>query len=314
MIRRKKSIPVLEDPIDISLCLAKTEESEGRIIPGVSVLEHSLLSGRVAECLSSNLITCCSNNLFPRGFNLLVALHDIGKISLPFQLKLQRALSDYYENNEEKRLSIKDNSIGTDIKHDQISLVSLLSISEKIEAAIIVGSHHGHYHSSGQWQDTDRILGGDAYSNARKELFKELSSIFGCDLPDLDKSLEKIDFLTGLTIVSDWISSSISKQQLLASDVSVSAYNAVKEKGFRELRIKENLSFSDIFGFEPRECQKTFYDTVKAPGVYTLEVEMGQGKTEAALYAAYKLLSEKKQMAFTLHYLHVLHPGKCIPG
>lgn len=58
--------------------------------------------------------------------------------------------------------------------------------------------------------------------------------------------------------------------------------------------MRTQLSFEDIFAFSPRALQQEFYSSVKAPGLYILEAPMGLGKTEAALYATYKLLEQSK--------------------
>lgn len=60
--------------------------------------------------------------------------------------------------------------------------------------------------------------------------------------------------------------------------------------GFFRPEVVKELSFDSIFQFQPRPSQTTFYDMIKGPGVYILEAPMGIGKTEAALYAAYKSL------------------------
>lgn len=45
---------------------------------------------------------------------------------------------------------------------------------------------------------------------------------------------------------------------------------------------------------QPREPQSLFIEQVTGPGVYILEAQMGMGKTEAALFAAYQLLAQEK--------------------
>jgi CRISPR-associated endonuclease/helicase Cas3 len=50
------------------------------------------------------------------------------------------------------------------------------------------------------------------------------------------------------------------------------------------------MSFEQAFGFAPHPLQREFINAVDGPGVYVLEAPMGSGKTEAALYAAYRLM------------------------
>ena len=58
------------------------------------------------------------------------------------------------------------------------------------------------------------------------------------------------------------------------------------------VKFKKGLSFQDIFEFVPNTVQTKLVENFKEGGVYVLEAPMGVGKTEAALYAAYKLMSE----------------------
>jgi CRISPR-associated endonuclease/helicase Cas3 len=60
--------------------------------------------------------------------------------------------------------------------------------------------------------------------------------------------------------------------------------------GFIPPKYNSNLSFSQVFSFEPRPAQQQLIQQVISPGVYVLEAPMGLGKTEAALYAAYNML------------------------
>ena len=69
---------------------------------------------------------------------------------------------------------------------------------------------------------------------------------------------------------------------------------ALDHAGFLPLSLQTGLSFEALFGFSPREVQQAFIDQVSGPGVYILEAPMGMGKTEAALYAAYRMLEQGK--------------------
>ncbi|MBM4431645.1 MAG: CRISPR-associated helicase Cas3' [Chloroflexi bacterium] len=51
------------------------------------------------------------------------------------------------------------------------------------------------------------------------------------------------------------------------------------------------LRFEDIFAFAANPLQEAFVGVVTGPGLYILEAPMGAGKTEAALFAAYRLIA-----------------------
>ncbi|MBE0544987.1 MAG: CRISPR-associated helicase Cas3' [Verrucomicrobia bacterium] len=56
-------------------------------------------------------------------------------------------------------------------------------------------------------------------------------------------------------------------------------------------KFEPGLSFEDAWGFKPYPFQKDLVNWVDEPGVYVVEAPMGAGKTEAALFAAYQLIS-----------------------
>ena len=60
------------------------------------------------------------------------------------------------------------------------------------------------------------------------------------------------------------------------------------------------LVFETVFGFPQNEFQKQIEKWVTEPGLYAFEAPMGLGKTEAALWAAYKLIG--KGMATGIYF------------
>ena len=60
--------------------------------------------------------------------------------------------------------------------------------------------------------------------------------------------------------------------------------------GFMRPDLKKDQSFEDIFGFAPRPIQQTLIQCCNTQGVYVMEAPMGIGKTEAALYVAYRIM------------------------
>lgn len=99
----------------------------------------------------------------------------------------------------------------------------------------------------------------------------------------------------GLVSVADWMGS----DEELFNTVSVRNQNldefvqrAISECGWSQAVTRHGLGFGEIFpGFEPNELQSQLYEMADQRGAYVVEAPMGMGKTEAALYAAYRLLS-----------------------
>ena len=278
------------NPSSVSLdsCLAKTEESDDHRKDGMSVEEHCVLSGFVAEELCRIYSLQFSIGLFPPGFDFIVALHDIGKVSKPFQDMIHGCL-------DERNKSILP-------RHDQIGKACVSSFAQEpcevclrkadwYSIAWIVGSHHGRNPSCG-YQPNDEILGGVEYEKARVELVRRLIQRFGLqNLPTSISSCER-QFLSGLTVVSDWVSSARTLQELNEHGYANLAKKAVEDAGFSPISIRKELSFEQIFGFVPNQTQSKFIESIKGPGIYVLEAEMGKGKTEAALYATYLMMSK----------------------
>jgi len=263
-------------------CIAKTE-------PFITVVEHSTNVAEVAR----RLVEVFSNIQILRDFGvILAAIHDVGKISPGFQKK-------YFEEYWKGKNIIFTNGLSEN--HAVISEASIRTfLNETLDespSSEIAGIHHGKRKYP---QNCDvGVYGGIQWSGERKKFLQEISNKFGA-IPERGKFegiKSLIPVFAGLISISDWIGSD-ENYFGLNCDPTESAQKAVKECGFTKIEIKKNLSFEDIFGFSSRKTQEDFINIVDSPGVYILESSTGSGKTEAALYAAYKLMSEGKNSGF----------------
>src|SRR5690606_5658068 len=116
-------------------------------------------------------------------------------------------------------------------------------------------------------------------------LFRSLQG----DWPQV-RGLAQARVVAGLTSVADWIGSG---QNFEDPDIpwQQSISKALDDAGFVPPSYRKDLEFVDVFGWPPREAQAALISQVQGPGVYVLEAPMGLGKTEAALFAAYHMLS-----------------------
>lgn len=272
-------------------CLAKTFVTKNNDkFGGRTVLNHCQIVGEVAREILARMPVRICNQIFPVGSELAAAAHDIGKVSPTFQEKIFRGTDNYVPNSLPELAHIKDPSIENNWGgHAGVSQVAAEYFKLSKFLPEILGQHHGYSPQLGGKIATDSIFGGNAWQAQREALVVELKNILGVDWP-LVTSVEQARAIAGLTSVADWVGSGP-----FFEDPKVEWQPRIKEAldnaGFVQPRLRDGLSFADIFGFTARDCQRQLIAAVKQPGVYILEAPMGVGKTEAALYVAYKALS-----------------------
>lgn len=295
---------------------AKTT-AEGK--PGISVYEHMINVGCVARCLSEISLEFLERfHLTSSLIGALAGLHDLGKISPGFQRKCEAWLQ---ENNLSviARNNVWDSAMESD--HGKVSHAAIqeffldIGIERKTAKFVssLLGAHHGRLnppndrgyrpdklihenHSSIDW-NTERM------ANAKRvwEFFSSDSLSFS-----LEEDSPALWWLAGLTSIADWIGSDERFFSLYPKknslDSKSSAIEAIDTIGLKRITYHMDLSFHDLFHdmgkpeikWIPNDMQKKVHDTIKRPGVYIVEAPMGTGKTEAALWAAYRLLVEAK--------------------
>ncbi len=275
-------------------CYAKTDENDR---PGITVEQHLHNVASVCRILKRQL------PLFLQHLGALsvksASVHDVGKVSPGFQLKYFRnALVEILNCFADKLLG----EFVTDHAHiGACSLWAHVGVDDPFHCptvAQIAAMHHGLVKSDPTSVDSGSTFGGDAWSQERKMLIHEMEKQYGPLIFKVQSNVER-DFIAGMVTISDWIGSDESFFPPGGSaeniDIEALAQTAVSACGLCRPTVTVGLSFQDIFGFPPFEMQERFGDLVAAqekPGVYILEAPMGMGKTEAALYAAYLLMSK----------------------
>lgn len=250
---------------------------------GTTVYDHCRYAGYVAEALLE-LLPEVIRALYPQSAPYLVSLHDIGKVSRDF-------LAKYFSNFLEERCKCRVEK-GVQLKDHSSLGARTLQLNGTVSFIVeVVAAHHGY--------ENDKLASCSSTKSWRDEqlrLVKTLAKEFNAEEVDLTcVECPSKQLLAGLTCVSDWIASDETffppnQQSLTPLEGRARAKYAVGTCGFHRPELREGLSFSDIFGFEPYSAQRKFIDMVQKPGVYVLEAPMGLGKTEAALYAAYRLI------------------------
>lgn len=276
--------------------------------PGKSVLMHLRDVQAVANILLGN-----KESLLPR-YGLkreivaaFAGLHDIGKISPGFQAKCR----EWLRQNSLEKVAINNAWDTLETDHAKITQYTIQNILRKnnmaTEAAEIwgalLGSHHGRLNRLGVIPKGCKP--DDEWENKRETVASDfLHSISLPDFP-IDTSWPLVWWLAGLVSVADWIASNedyfFSDKIETKPEESVETANAaVKAIGFNDIEIQQGISFGDIFKdedgrpFLPNDLQVKAGESISKPGLYIIEAPMGMGKTEAALWSAYKLMCAGK--------------------
>ena len=284
-------------PLPLDKCLAKTVSES----PGITVENHCRIVGLVAKELINLFPEPLKSDLFPEGTEFIAACHDIGKVSPAFQKMIYSHIPDFSKdvNSLLAQANAEDAGRRKSGFHAAISEVSLDDVGPFIPE--IVGIHHGFSPNTGYFKKGCSLHGGMRWQQEREQLINRLRVYFG--FPDgfwPTYTTTQAAAVSGLVTAADWIGSGdvfsdISIGQILErSEVEYMVRSAVSNAGFQLPRFIPNLSFSDIFPFEPNGVQTIVLKAASRAGVYILEAPMGIGKTEAALYAAYRLLAENK--------------------
>lgn len=281
-----QSAPVLP----MERCLAKTfpaGDGTDNILRGRNVLNHCHVVGLVARKMLDQMPDAIRQEVFPPGSELIAAAHDIGKASPTFQKRIYSKLTD---TNKDVLHSLRD--VDADEKkwggHAGVSQVTAADASAGKFIPEILGRHHGK-DAPVKFESPDNPkFGGAAWRSMRKNMLSSLASGLRCTFPTVKDQTQALA-LSGLTTVADWIGSGDLFNEDHGDDEE-RVSSAMSQAGFVRPSIQRHLSFMDVFGFPPRQEQSLLIHHVSGPGVYCLEAGMGTGKTEAALYAAYKMM------------------------
>lgn len=258
---------------------AKSFNNNGQIIPGRSVESHCRIVGEVAKELIRRSV---ASELFPVGSAFTAGTHDIGKVSPTFYNKIMSACSKDILPNVNFMLEREWNG------HAGVSQAAAKAMGAPMYVPEILGQHHGFSPNLGGKRADAEVFGGEGWQKEREKLVAALQDALGESWPQVESEAQA-RLLAGLTSVSDWIGSGHhfeDPSEPWEDRISV----AVDDAGFVPVTYRPGLSFEDVFGFSPRKAQSVLVEQVSHPGVYVLEAPMGLGKTEASLYAAYRML------------------------
>lgn len=251
----------------------------------------------------------------------IIALHDIGKISAPFQGQQSTPES----RRQRERLLEAGFDLGSEgdkpPTHSAVSAWWLLEYLSSIEPGLhrnaflsirdAAGGHHGQF-ATGLRTETEGYLKRHEpalWNNLRRQGYDRLKAALG----PTNGALAAIGAprrlrpataaLTGLTVIADWVASNtiyfpakqyVPFEQYIEQSAD-QALNALIEIGLvAERPLRQYAGFQAMFNQHPRDLQANVdaltADDLQAPGIFIIEAPTGEGKTEAALALARRLV------------------------
>ena len=243
----------------------------------------------------------------PHTLALLVALHDLGKISPGFQCKVPALAQIILEAGFPFPKDVEtDHAMTT-----QVALARRAGGDWWGRALRALGAHHGTFHGPGLGSLGDapgeRKYGQGLWAEAREEAIRALAGCFGLDAEAVDALLAPRDLtsgtamiLAGLTTLADWIGSDADHFPPAGSQFTTlteylphaqsRAVEAVDATGWGPSPAGGATEFGELFpGKTPNPLQRLAANVgteLTGPGLVLIEAPMGQGKTEAALSLA----------------------------
>jgi CRISPR-associated endonuclease/helicase Cas3 len=253
----------------------------------------------------------------------LAGLHDIGKASPAFQQKWEEGKQRVWAAG--LGWSKHPTPPPKDIAHNVISEYVLPDMLEGFgwhcraagHVATAVGEHHGFRATRVELDAVLEKERGDArWDEVRQELFEAVLEVLDIALAPQVALYGGAAFerLAGLTSFADWIGSSLDFHPL-GHDLNA-YYQGAKQRAvqkldsigwfMRETLMPEAKPLAEVFSylsddFQPRPLQETLermLEGANRPALFLVEAPMGEGKTEAALYAHLRLQAANKHRGF----------------
>lgn len=256
-----------------------------------------------------------------------VAMHDIGKISAPFQQandgqskRLEREGFDFgnrkWNNNPYHAIV---SAVFAEAKEDQLDLPEALRQAWRDALA----AHHGEFSGKEARQETRYLLQAEPkdWAELRQRATQVLKNALLQRLPDPIPTPPNLSAaamaLTGFIVLCDWIGSDEKIFQPVATDTwqdyasesASRAKRAIKAAGFFQVSLSNApTTFSELFPSlsRPRPLQLAIDDipdnVLSAPCLAIIEAPTGEGKTEAAWALAHRLakMNESDELYYAL--------------
>ena len=267
---------------------------------GIDVIGHCRNAAWVAFELAERFGgTLKDLGITPATVAFLAGSHDCGKISLPFQGMSPVWLKEHGIRSAGIRVAKSHSVFTRDALIRFICQKNMTDLESAILWATAVGAHHGRVHQPPTSVPKAEPQGreGIDWEYWRRDLLEQLAESFAVyDLPKVDDEAACLWHVGGIVSLADWIASDekfFPVERAVPDEVARKlAQQAIDALQIAPLSVLPDQRFENVFGFAPNEFQKQAMDLVKGPGLYILEAPMGMGKTEAALWASWRLMSD----------------------
>ena len=264
---------------------------------------------RLKSLFTSHTLFANNPGLLP----FLLALHDVGKFSKPFQEKIQLNVDNQAGHTAEGwdiLTKFLTKGLFSDYLDEKTPEKKTLKSILEILFEPIAGHHGIPVSVTGNDHPSYRF--GESNLKDAESFVLELAHLF---LPEINfapldkdgKKKLKADtkylswVLAGICVTADWIASNESFFPWELEVISLADYwksvdsralNLIERTGLCVSPISDEDTIESMFGFSPRPLQRVIEDLeVEAgPNLYIIEESTGGGKTEAALLLVKKLM------------------------
>lgn len=313
----------MEMEITLESVWAKTD-------PFQSIVTHSILSGLIAQVIWNQMpegaqeelaqFLSCTQEQVKAWLGYLVSLHDIGKVEELFQWQWPEMRA--WIEQAGKKPEFAD----TKVRHERTTAEALneriwkeLGAEKSLRSfyAGVLGAHHQgkdgeggnkHTKNSSFWNGLQAEL-----EETMRHLFLKTEVVF---FPPIEKPWKGPAgaLLLGLTILSDWIASG----DLFAdaetwfdpektwAEAEQKVEQFLEDSGLCGSDVDFGREFSEVWPNIPRnglrglqeDIEVLFGETEERISVVLIEAPMGEGKTEAGIYAALQMARQWKKHGF----------------
>lgn len=313
----------MEMEITLESVWAKTD-------PFQSIVTHSILSGLIAQVIWNQMpegvreelaqFLSCTQEQVKAWLGYLVSLHDIGKVEELFQWQWPEMQA--WIEQAGKKPEFAD----TKVRHEWTTAAALneriwkeLGAEKSLRSfyAGVLGAHHQgkdgkggskHTKNSSFWNGLQAEL-----EETMRHLFLKTEVVF---FPPVEKPQKGPAgaLLLGLTILSDWIASG----DLFAdaetwfdpektwAEAEQKVERFLEDSGLCGSDVDFGREFSEVWPNIPRgglrglqeDIESLFAETKERISVVLIEAPMGEGKTEAGIYAALQMARQWKKHGF----------------